>query len=482
MKRILIILLSAAVLFTFMPAAGFAATKQVSDSQAVSYEDEHVISHEIGTNSTRTPLNVKSLEKPIGTMGWETDGEWYWYVDSNTGNRLTGWHKIGGYWYYFAKEEDPNGWETGCIYDIGPMEVNGKWYYFGRWDGPVAKWGKLQYGWIKDTYYNEDGLWFYGDPNNDGQLARGWKKINNKWYFFGIEMDDPIGQFIMCYDGIYEINGYNYYFGKDGDMKTGWVKETYNETYEDGSKDTYVYWYYADPNNDSRLATGWKKIGGKWYWFYEDGEMFDNDTREINGKRYAFNRDGSLHETAGWVDLYEDWIDSNGKTVKESYWVYTDKYGVVKTGWQKISGEWYYFSEYGYMYYNEWAYDSKGACWMGSNGKITKSKWIKDPSDGEWYYCKANGYRAENEWTKDSAGWMYMDEYGIITRNAWAKDSKGWCWMDDDGRITKNEWVDDGNHYVGSDGYMYANCEMEIDGNIYYFDEDGNAALIDPHS
>ena len=304
-------------------------------------------------------------------------------------------------------------------------------------------------------------------------MAQGWKRINNKWYYFGKLDDETFGSFVMYFGGRYIVNGYYYYFGADGDMKTGWIKESEDYTYEDGSKDTFVYWFYADPNNDSRLAIGWKKINGKWYWFYENGEMFDNDTRTINGKLYAFNRDGSLHEIAGWVDLYEDWIDSSGKKIKESYWVYTDKYGVAKTGWQKISGEWYCFGESGYLYYNEFAYDSKGTMWMDANGRITKSKWILNPYDGEWYYCKANGYIAMNEWTSDSGGWLYMNGEGIILKEGWAKDSTGWCWMNEYGRIAKNAWVDDGKHYVGANGYMYANGVYTIDNVDYTFDETG---------
>jgi len=405
--------------------------------------------------------------------GWYTNGDYYWYYDPVTGDAWTGWHKIGGYWYYFAKDDDPNGYSTGQMYDEGPMTINGKTYYFGWYDGPAAKWGKMQYGWIKDTEYYEGGLWYYADPANDGQLAEGWKKINNKWYYFAKEGDESYPWHVMYFDGPQYVNGYYYYFGNDGDMKTGWIKESGVDTYDDGTKQNWEYWYYADPNNDSRLATGWKKISGKWYWFYSDGEMFANDTKEINGKRYAFNRDGSLHETAGWVDLYEEYIGSDGKTYKESYWVYTDAKGVVKTGWQKISGTWYCFDDWGYMYHDEWASDSKGTMWMDSNGKITKSKWIKY-DDGEWYYLKADGYLAVNEWVKDSAGWLYVDGNGMILKEAWANDSLGTLWMDSNGRITKSQWLylDDGTYYVDANGYMVTGSQF-IDGAWWTFFDDG---------
>lgn len=55
-RKILIILLSMAILFTFMPLTAYA-----------------------------------------GQSGWYTDGSYYWYYDTVTGEPWTGWHKIDGY-------------------------------------------------------------------------------------------------------------------------------------------------------------------------------------------------------------------------------------------------------------------------------------------------------------------------------------------------------------------------------------------------
>lgn len=481
-RKILIILLSMAILFTFMPLTAYAGDPDNG------WDSTHTYYYDSGSMISGGWFYVDEdqswyyfSDSGAVKKGWIEDIDYCYYGDPKTGALWKGWKKINGYWYYFSlSDEDMYGYDEGRMYDAGPMQVNGKYYFFAKSDN-ASKWGKMQYGWVSEKNDYGNTFWYYADSGKDGQLVSGWKKINNKWYYFETADLMYFNYGTMYYDGSYKIKDNYYFFGPDGDMKTGWVKQTYNGTYEDGRKFTYTYWYYGDPNNDGRLVTGWKKINGKWYWFYGDGEMFANDTMVSNGKLYAFNRDGSLHETAGWVDLYEEWIDANGKKVKESYWVYTDANGVAKTGWQKISGEWYYFDDWGYMYYDEFAYDSQGTMWLGSNGKIVKNKWIKNPYDDEWYFAKANGYIAMNEWAKDSAGWLYMDSEGKILRNGWAKDSKGWCWMNDNGRITKNAWVADYNHYVGPDGYMYANCEMEIDGSIYYFDENGYGTWMNPH-
>jgi glucan-binding YG repeat protein len=117
--------------------------------------------------------------------------------------------------------------------------------------------------------------------------------------------------------------------------------------------------------------------------------------------------------------------------------------------------------------------DSMGTMWLDSNGRITKSKWIKDDA-GEWYYLKANGYLAVNEWVKDSAGWLYVDGNGMILREAWANDSLGTLWMDSNGRITKSQWLylDDGTYYVDANGYMVTGSQF-IDGAWWTFFDDG---------
>ena len=349
-KRLLVALLSVAVIFTFMPAMAYAGSWGGSAGSYVYYDDD-------GNPTT----------------GWfKYDGNYYYGDPAKGGQLVLGWKKIGGYWYYFAPEDSwPGGewYDEGRMYDSGPMEVNGKWYYFARSDN-AAKWGKMQ---------------------------------------------------------------------------TGWVKEPWSYTAEDGSKWYGTYWYYADPAKDSQLAKGWKKIGGKWYYFIYDPEnewyceMAANFTQEIGGKLYAFNRDGSLHETAGWVNLYDEWTDKNGKTVKESCWVYTDSKGIAVTGWRKISGSWYHFDEGGYMTANDWAEDSKGWMWLGSDGKPVYNKWIKDGT--EWLYFKANGYRAENEWVKIGGEWYFFDGGGWMVHDNFAQDSKGWMWMGADGKAVKNKWL-----------------------------------------
>ena len=109
-KRLLVILLSVAVLFTFMPATAFAAEGWVNQNGGWMYE------YDDGSHAT----------------GWLLlDDYYYYYLDPATGLRQTGWKKINGNWYYFAKNGEDEYASEGEMYDQGLMIVGSKPYYFG---------------------------------------------------------------------------------------------------------------------------------------------------------------------------------------------------------------------------------------------------------------------------------------------------------------------------------------------------------------
>lgn len=401
-KQLLVILLSVAVLFTFTPTIALAETEASERGTG-----EEIIAAPAGGFEYHSDGLKYRYDDGSYASGWALISDYYYYFDPATKVAVTGWKKIGGYWYYFAKNGDENGYSEGQMYDEGALKVNGKWYYFGLWNGPAAKWGKMQYKWIKET---DDGetLWYYADPNKDGQLALGWKKIDGKWYYF-----EP---------------------SESGDT---WFKTC---------------------------------------------QMYSNDTGEIGGKLYAFNRDGSLHETAGWVDLYEEYTDKNGDKVKESYWVYTDKNGIAATGWKKISGEWYLFDDWGYMQHDCPAEDSVGYLYLGSNGKPYKSKWLK--YDGWWYYFNASGYMVADKWLKIDGEWYCFNEYGQMLYNQWVKDSVGWMWLGANGKPYRSKWLYDENegewHYLKANGYEATNEWAKDSKGWMYMGGDGTPLKDQP--
>ena len=97
------------------------------------------------------------------------------------------------------------------------------------------------------------------------------------------------------------------------------------------------------------MATGWNKLGGRWY-------LLDRK----NG------------------DMKTGWAKDSGK------WYFLDKSsGAMKTGWIKDGGNWYYLDNNGVMASNKWV----GDYYLQQDGTMAVSKWIGNyyvGSDGAW--------------------------------------------------------------------------------------------------
>ena len=149
-----------------------------------------------------------------------------------------------------------------------------------------GEWIKDEVGWwyaypdgsyARNTWLTENGKCYFLRSN--GYMVAGWKKISGKWYYF----------YPAMMEGPDSIDGKWYFFEPgSGAMATGrWCKLTFY--YQDGSRG--VDWYYA--NADGTLVSGWKRIGGKWYYFDPDVcYMYADGTWEINDKSYSFNASG----------------------------------------------------------------------------------------------------------------------------------------------------------------------------------------------
>lgn len=116
----------------------------------------------------------------------------------------------------------------------------------------------------------------YGYVDENGSLVKGWKKITG------------------------EKGTFWYYFNEDGVMQKSWVK-------------TKGHTYYLNPTETDKLPigamiTGWKSVGGKWFYFcksknefegYYEGSMIKGWRNiEYSGKNYwfYFAEDGTKYE------------------------------------------------------------------------------------------------------------------------------------------------------------------------------------------
>ena len=188
----------------------------------------------------------------------------------------------------------------------------------------------LQSGWFtenKKTYYRK----------SNGQLAKGWTKIDGKTYYFGKSK----GQ---LYTGWATIGGNKYYLGTDGAMRTGWQTIGENK-------------YYF--NSKGVMTKGWATIDGNKYYFGKVSGKLATGWTTISGKKYYFDTDGM--KQTGWIT-----VGSN------KYYLGTD--GVRRTGWRTIDGNRYYFGKSSGQLYTGWATIGGKKYYLGTGGVMVTGK------------------------------------------------------------------------------------------------------------
>ena len=283
---------------------------------------------------------------------------WY-YADSN-GNLAKGWRQVGGKWYYFDLNE---GW----MYSNTTERINGKLYYFTKSGAMLANgWGQSRWG-----------DWYYADKN--GALATGWQQISGKWYYFDAEEG-------FMYVGGHQIGNKLYLFDGSGawytQSGTGWKSIKITFTYENKTT-TYTEWFYFEKG---KLATGWRKLGGKWYYFDNGSGMMlsDGAYKTADSKVYYFEASGAMKTTEGWAkETYADGAVD---------WYYVNSNGTCVKGWKYVNGKWYYFD-------NEWAYMHTGFTMI--NDKV--------------YYFNESGAMVTGTQTINGKDYLF-DENGVLIK------------------------------------------------------------------
>lgn len=276
--------------------------------------------------------------------------------------------KSDGYWYYY----DGNGHKVKnesqyCADDYCFYLLNGKGQRVTA--KGLTKTTKIYTNFgdaikFSRSYYVQEG---------GALLTSSWKKISGKWYYF-----DFYGEMRKAETARkgYDENGNDKYYllGNDGKMvtKKGWykAKDTTVDIYS-GKKLTDVCYYYVQ-SDGSVVRNGVKKIGGKYYAFYLEGAMVQNDTyTSRSGKVYLYGDSGARIKKTGWasVKVTQESTVYDARSVY-TYKYYIDKDGSVHIGWKKIKGKWYYFDHH--MYRNTkttridsgktYIFDKNGVC------------------------------------------------------------------------------------------------------------------------
>ena len=237
---------------------------------------------------------------------------------SMTSFAATGWQEEDGTWVYYDRYQDrvTDTWE----------KSGNNWYYLNS-DGEMATDELIEYS---DNYYYVDA--------NGAMVTNQWVEMDNSddddedaastvWYYFqnnGKAYKAPSSGKTT----IKTINGKKYAFDEDGKMLWGWVnKESSRETGDDAWKNgTY---YCGSSDDGAQMYNSWAYIHivdtdddddedqDRWFYFQSNGKKYqvkeeDQETKgyvekTVNGKKYAFDKDGRM--------LYE-FVTSSGSDAK----------------------------------------------------------------------------------------------------------------------------------------------------------------------
>ena len=275
------------------------------------------------------------------------DGMVVYFNDAGYVFTGSGWKLIDGNYYYFV---------SGVAY-TGAKKISGSWYCFDEF-------GALYVGWVnKDT----SNPVYYFDPAT-GRMVTGWKLIDGYYYYFGSD-----GKLVRGV--VKQISGSWYQFEPDGRVYTGWIKSYGGKS----SGDTFFY-----DTKTGKRAIGWKYIEAGEYNYFYNGDTLE--VREYEGGYYYFSPAASYGGNVG-----------------------TLMYGGAK----KIDGSWYLFDENGKVYTGWLEYEGATYYYDTSNAKLTFGwKYI----DGYWYYFRSNGWMATG-WTWINSTWYEFGSDGRLILN-----------------------------------------------------------------
>ena len=331
--------------------------------------------------------------------GWTYDENYANYRYLKNGQPVTGW--VGDYYV-----------EDGVMLFSDFVEYNGACYYLDK-DGRCVR-----NGWYKLPY----GDWIYARANGTLYCCE-WLQSGSTWYYFS--------GYRMAYSGTYEINGVLHRFDENGKWLGKYTAPASSSmpVKADGWQKINNKWYYY---HAGKPVSGKKFINGSWYQFglgyyeyeyynaysYSGAYMITNDC-DINEEFY-YGSDGKRATYTGWKQIGGRW-----------YYFLNDH--SMAYGLQKINGVWYYFENL-YLYDKNdnrlamsgapamaksiavvennklYIFDANGKCY----NPTTKDGWYQ--VDGQWYYV-VNGVAAQSEVVLYKGNYYYFDDWGTMATN-----------------------------------------------------------------
>ena len=182
-------------------------------------------------------------------------------------------------------------------------------------------------------------------------------------------------------------------------------------------------------------------------------------TINVDKTQNTYHKNNKKEENTGYdtVNGYQDYLandklssgwssDRHGKFIRgtdnkrltgwqrvSGYWYYFSTDGYMRTGWVKVGGKWYFLDSEGKM---QTGWKQIGNAWylLGKNGDM-KTGWQK--VNGKWYFLASNG-TMKTGWVKVGGKWYFLANDGSM-KTGWLKQGNKWYFLKSDGSmITQN--------------------------------------------
>ncbi|EOU1989209.1 hypothetical protein C4D27_10625 [Clostridium perfringens] len=190
-----------------------------------------------------------------------------------------------------------------------------------------------------------------------------------------------------------------------------------------GWKELGGIWYYL--NESGAMVKGWQTISGKTYYFNDSGHMLVGK-QVIDGRNYNFNTSGQLDST-NWVKSNNKWYYyENGKMITgwkliNGEWYYLESNGVMATGWKELGGIWYYLNESGAMV-KGWQTISGKTYYFNDSGHMLTGKQV---IDGKNYEFNGSGQLISDTGDISSSDMTYIAAREVINVQSFLNVRKG---------------------------------------------------------
>ena len=206
-------------------------------------------------------------------------------------------------------------------------------------------------------------------------------------------------------------------------------------------------------NNQNQGTTAnsgqFKEEGGKVY-YIKDGKKVTG-WQKIDGDWYYFSKEDGMK--TGWL--------------KDGSWYYLDETGVMRTGWKQVDGNWYYLNDLGAMQ-TGWKLINGSWYHLDSLGKMS-TRWIKE--NGTWYYLDGSG-AMQTGWKLVDGKWYYLNNSGAM-QTGWLNQSGTWYYLDGSGAMKTGWFKVDGKWY-----YSYPSGALAVNTTIDGYTVNANGEWV----